>query len=253
MRNTAIALSLLFVVAGFTQKSQADNNEARVRVQLTAKHEARLASQMAGKIVSLPFALGDTFRKGQVLASFNCEHYDAELAAAKAKSAMTERTLASKQELINLQAIPELDYELAKAEQAQAQAQVLQAKAKVRDCEIYAPFSGSIVKIHVNQWETVASGTLLVHIVNQDALQVEALIPSRWLRWLEIDGTFSVFVEELQSSVEARVVGIGGRIDAVSQTVSIKAEIISDTTDLLPGMSGYALFRKPQDISSTDN
>lgn len=213
-----------------------------IRVQLSAEHEARLASQMEGRIVSLPRALGDRFRKGDLLVGFACDHHEAALAAAQAQLVRTEKNLESRQSLIELQAIPELELELARAEKAQAAAEVARQRAIVSDCKVLAPFAGTVVKVHVNQWETVGRGTVLIHVVNQDSLYIEALVPSDWLGWLKVGSTFSVAVDELGIEVPAQVSAIGGRIDPVSQTVPVKARITAKADGLLPGMSGDATF-----------
>lgn len=217
-----------------------------IRVQLSAEHEARLASQMEGRIVALPRALGERFRKGDLLVGFACDHHKAALAAAEAQYVRTTKNLESRQSLLELQAIPELELELARAEQAQAAAEVARYKAVVSDCKVLAPFSGSVVKVHVNQWETVGRGTVLIHVVNQDSLYIEALIPSSWLSWLAPGHVFTVSVDELGKDVSAEITAIGGRIDPVSQTVPVKARITSSAEGLLPGMSGNARFSPEQ-------
>ncbi len=230
------------MVSGIAPATQATLS---TRVQIKAQDEARLASQMEGRITALPKSLGEKFSKGDVLVSFACEHQKAALAAAQAVKIKTEKNLESRQALIKLQAISDLELELAKAEVAQASAEHQRLGAVVSDCRIQAPYNGRVVKVYVNQWETVSRGALLIDIVKTGPLEVEALVPSKWLSWLKVDSVFSVRVDELQSSVDAKVTAIGARIDSVSQTVPIRAKILTPPDGLLPGMSGEAIFRQP--------
>lgn len=248
MRIALIIFSFLLVpVAGANPPLASDSSSRdRIRVQLGAAQEASLASQMEGRIVALPKKLGDTFRKGDLLVAFACDHHKAALAAAAAQVVRAEKSLQSRESLLQLQAVSELDVELAKAESAQAAAELSRQQAIVSDCRVLAPFPGKVVRVMVNQWETVSRGTVLIHIVNPQTLEIEAVVPSLWLRWLKVGTRFAVSVDELGRDVEAEVVAIGGRIDPVSQSVPVKARITSATDGLLPGMSGYARF-EPSD------
>lgn len=215
---------------------------APVRVQIKAAQEARIASQMDGRVESLPFRLGDTFRRGDLLVGFGCRHQEATLSASEANRARASRTLESREKLLSMQAVSDLEVELARAEKAQAEAEVERAAANVRDCRILAPFSGRVSRVLVNQWETVGRGTPLLEIVASGPLEVEALVPSSWLVWLKKEQPFSLQVDELNTTVQGQVTAIGARIDPVSQTVLVRARIVDQPAGLLPGMSGSAVF-----------
>ena len=58
---------------------------------------------------------------------------------------------------------------------------------------------------------------------------------------------FNVFLEENNREYPAKVEKIGARIDAVSQTIKIIGLIDGQFNDLLPGMSGRALFSKVEE------
>ena len=52
-----------------------------VRVLIKAPREARIASQMSGRITDLPLKMGQSFRRGDLLVGFDCEHQQAQLGA----------------------------------------------------------------------------------------------------------------------------------------------------------------------------
>ena len=235
-------LAVLTVVAMVCPLPVLAETPASVRVQVKASQEARIASQMDGRVESLPFRLGDRFRKGDLLVGFGCRHQEATLAASQANQVRAARTLESREKLLAMQAVSDLDVELARAEKSSAEAEVERAAANVRDCRILAPFQGRVSRVLVNQWETVSRGTPLLEIVAGGPLEVEALVPSSWLVWLKKDQPFSLQVDELNTRVEARVTAIGARIDPVSQTVLVRGRILEQPAGLLPGMSGSALF-----------
>ena len=52
---------------------------------------ATLASELSGRIVELPFSEGESFKKGDTLARFDCSAYQAQLNAAQAAFAKINR------------------------------------------------------------------------------------------------------------------------------------------------------------------
>lgn len=218
---------------------------SEVRVLIKASREARIASGMSGRVAALPIRMGANFSRGDLLVAFECDHQQAQLAAAEANRTKMQKNLDSRRALLVHQAVSDLDVQLAEADLATATAQMDGARANVRDCRVLAPYNGSMVRVMVNQWETVPAGTPLVEIVERGQLVVEAHVQSRWLTWLRKGQRFEILVDELGVPVPAEVTGIGARVDPVSQTVGISARILEVPAGLRPGMSGNALFTPP--------
>lgn len=217
----------------------------QVRVLLVPPREAKISSQMEGRVVNLPVAEGGSFSRGALLVEFDCEHQQAQLAISNANVAKAKAVLDSKLELQKFAAIGDVDVTLAKVDLDDASARQKQAQALVRDCRIVAPYGGRVVKRLVNQFENVGPGTPLLEIQESGRLKMEALLPSRVLTWVKPGMAFKVHVEELDKDVAAVVTGIGSRIDSVSQTIGITAEVRDRVSGLLPGMSGSATIVKP--------
>lgn len=217
----------------------------QVRVLLVPPREANLASQMAGRVVNLPVAEGAGFARGALLVEFDCEHQQAQLAISNAAVAKSRALLASKTELQKHAAVGELEVQLASVDVEDALARQKQAQAAVRDCRITAPYGGRVVKRVVNQFENVGAGAPLLEIQETGRLKLEALVPSHVLAWIRKGSSFTVHVDELDREVTAVITGIGSRIDSVSQTIRITAEVSDKAGGLLPGMSGSATLRKP--------
>ena len=75
-----------------------------------------------------------------------------------------------------------------------------------------------------------------------DQLELQMLVPSKWLGWLKPGTKLTVDVEELGKSYPAQVQRIGAQIDAVSQSIAVYAAVEGNPPGLLPGMSGWAVF-----------
>lgn len=219
--------------------------DAPVRVLLKASREARITSQINGRITSLPLRMGQSFRKGELLVGFDCSHQEADKAAADAQLNKMNKTWETKKGLAAMSAIPQVEADLAATDVAQAKAQLDRAKASVADCRITAPYNGSVVRVVANHAESVAPGSPLIEIVESGNLHLEALIASSWLTWLKTGQKFSIKVDELGGKeVEAVVSAIGARVDPVSQSIPISARITHMVPGLRAGMSGNAYFQR---------
>lgn len=221
--------------------------EYSVRVLLSAPRAARISSQMRGRVEEIAVDMGDSFNEGDLLVRFACDHQMADQSSDRARLEKARKTLAAQEQLQHLDAVSSLDVELAKVDVKVARAEVEKSEATVSDCRILAPYEGRVVRVNANEYEIVDPGVDLLQIVESGTLKLEALIPSSWLVWLKKGDTFKVIVDELGLAVDAHVTALGSRVDPVSQTIAIQAEIHGNPPDLLPGMSGDARFKGPED------
>jgi|AntRauTorcE11897_2_1112592.scaffolds.fasta_scaffold01249_2 multidrug efflux pump subunit AcrA (membrane-fusion protein) len=68
------------------------------------------------------------------------------------------------------------------------------------------------------------------------------LVPSRWLSWMKQGTPLSLTVFETGETYQAKIVRIGGAVDEISQSIMAVAEIKAPGANILPGMSGTAVF-----------
>ena len=67
------------------------------------------------------------------------------------------------------------------------------------------------------------------------------IAPSCWLAWLKPGYVFAIHIEETNKTCKAAIT----RVDPVSQTIKVFAEIQGDAGDLMAGMSGRANIAPP--------
>lgn len=222
------------------------DKEGRIRTQFTPRNEVVISSELSAKIASLPLREGDAFRGGQTLVGFDCTLFQAQLAKAQATREATRQSLGVSQRLAELNSIGTLEVQQAEARAKEAAAEVAYMQATVGKCSIAAPFSGRIAKRLVANYQYVTPGTPLLGLIESGELELQLIVPSRWLVWLKPGSKFTVQVDELGKSVSAHVTRIGARIDPVSQSVGLTGVADGGGANLLPGMSGWASFPVPR-------
>lgn len=216
-----------------------------VRAQLTPRRSTVLSSELAGKISDLSVREGDSFSEGQRLVALDCDVHRARLDRAVAQDTAARKSLEVKNRLQALNSIGALEVETAAAERAVAEAELAMAREVVKRCAVTAPFAGRVAALEVKRWQFVAEGQKLLEIVDTADLEAEMLVPSRWLAWLKTGTVFEVQIEETGRRYPAKVSRVAPRIDPVSQSVKVFAAVTGGAGDLLPGMSGRALFAAP--------
>lgn len=226
--------------------SLAADQDGRVRAQLSSRNAVTLSSELAARIATLPLRDGDAFREGQVLVSFDCSLFDSQLQKAEASAEAANAMVMSNQRLAELNSIGQYELATAQARLKEAQAEVAGMRTVVRRCAIAAPFNGRVGKRHAATHQYVTPGTPLLDIVETGTMEVQMIVPSRWLAWLKPGAAFTVQVDELGKTSPARVQRLGAQIDPVSQSIAVVGAIDGNPGGLLPGMSGWALFAPPR-------
>lgn len=215
----------------------------QARGVVAAITEATVAVDYTARVKRLPVLEGQAFRQGETLIVFDCRRYAAEIAAAKAAARARELVVVTNRKLLTRGAIGESEVRLSEAELEKARADVAAVQARTGSCEFKAPFDGRMVERIVQEHESPAANQPLIRIVDTTRLEVEALIPSKWLAYIRPESTFTVSVDETGETLAARVVRVGATVDPVSQTIRIYGILIDNSSSVLPGMSGTVTFQ----------
>jgi membrane fusion protein (multidrug efflux system) len=212
-----------------------------IRAQLMPRRYTTIAAEIGAKVSNLPVSEGGAFRAGQVLVQFDCSLQRAQLDKAEAELQGAEQTLKSNLRLEQLNSVGQLELDLSKSASNKAKAEVGANKAVMAKCQVNAPFAGRIAEQKVREQQYVQPGQALLDILDDSVLELEFLVPSIWLRWLKVGGSFEVQIDETRKTYPARFTRIGARVDPVSQSVKVAAAIHGKFPELMAGMSGKVL------------
>jgi membrane fusion protein (multidrug efflux system) len=218
------------------------DKDGRIRTQLSSRNAVTISSELAARIATFSLHEGDSFRTGQLLVGFDCSLYQSQLRKAEASIEAAAALVQSNLRLAELNSIGKFEVEQAQAKLKEAQAEAATNRTVVSRCSINAPFNGRVAKRHVAAHQYVSPGTPMLDILESAQLEVQMIVPSKWLAWLKPGTAFTVEVEELGKSFPAKVRRLGAQIDPVSQSVAVVGVIDSNQPVLLPGMSGWATF-----------
>ncbi len=237
-----LALAATQAFAAAPEAPATGDKDGRIRVQFLSRNEVVISSEISAKIAYLPLREGDYFSSGQRLVGFDCALFQAQLNKAMATQEAIQQTLVINRRLAELNSIGALELQQSEGRAKEVDAEVAFMQVTVNKCGIAAPFSGRIAKRLVANHQYVTPGTPLLGLIDAGELEVQLIVPSRWLVWLKSGSALNVQVDELGSTISAKVIRIGAKIDPVSQSIGVTAVTDAGVKSLRAGMSGWATF-----------
>ena len=207
--------------------------------------EVTIGAGISARIIDLPYKAGSSFKKGDVLLAFDCARQQADLRGAEAGLKKAAQIHKTKLRLKSRGAAGSQEVLEAEADREAAGAKRDALREQTTACMIHAPFSGRVVERHVESYETPAANAPLITVIDDSSLELDLIVPSNWLRWMRTGSTFSFEVDELGQNYDAKIVRLGAKVDAVSQTVKMTGTFVERPENVLAGMSGTARFSPP--------
>lgn len=205
---------------------------------LVPKERTVISSSRDGKIAHIYFDNGDRFKNGEKLLEYECNDAQSEAQIAYIEDRLRGTELNTTMRLLNLDLISNIEREKAETEKGKAEARVQLYNDKVSDCYIHATYDGRVVKRLANPNEYTRTDRVLMEVASDDLLDIEFLLPSKWLRWVNIDAPFTVTINETGRTYEGKISRIFGEVDPVSQSIQMRGTLENYNDRLLPGMSG---------------
>jgi RND family efflux transporter MFP subunit len=245
LRLVAALAAAISAGSATAQKQTGAPAGAEVRAQLVPIHAATLSSEMSGRIDAVATQVGDRFRKGDILVSFDCALPNAQLTHAQAALTEAARTYEIDRRAAAQKTTGLLELDIPAAEVLKAKSDLAGAEARVSRCTIAAPFAGVTADQKMRAFEYAKPGQPILEVLDDSAIEVELTATARSLGWLKPGAPFQLRFDATGKTYPGKVVRLGPRVVSASQAVRATGEIIGDASGLLPGMSGRATPAKP--------
>jgi len=216
-----------------------------MRAQLSPRRYTTLSAELGAKISRITVKDGERFRAGERLVELDCVLQAAQLDRARAQLAAADNVYAGNQRLADLNSIGQVELRSSEAEVRKARADVSYIETTLQKCEVLAPFSGRVAEQKAREQQFVQPGQALLEILDDTELELEFILPSRWLTWLKVGHSLRVFMDDTSREYPAHIVRMGAKADPVSQTIKVTAVIDGRHPELIAGMSGKVIIDEP--------
>jgi membrane fusion protein (multidrug efflux system) len=202
-----------------------------------------LTAPAAGVVRSLRVQIGDTVKRGEVVAELEVPELAADARQKEAAAAQAQREAQRQQRLLQEGITSSRQAEEAAANAHQAAAGAAAARDLLARTRVTSPISGVVQDVLVQQGERVDPGKPLVQIVATDTLDLVASVPADQLGRLRVGLPAAVAQEGDSSYTMGRVAALSPGVDSLTNAGATVVRIPNAAGRLRPGAGATAKVR----------
>lgn len=255
IRCFVLAVSASLALAGCQVKEEKTGGPSPVRVKVmkVALSEQKTSGRFSGTVEeaagtplsfsvmgtvnAVSFRLGDRVEKGQLLASLDATSVRSSYDAAKAALVQAEDAYRRMKELHGKGSLPEIKWVEAQSKLQQARSMEEMARKNLKDCKLYAPFSGVIADKSVEVGQNVIPGMAVGKLLGVSRLKVKISMPESEIASVSLHQKAEIVVPALGSRRFSGMVSEKGIMaDPFSRSYEVKIDVADAGGDLMPGM-----------------
>lgn len=202
-----------------------------------ANESVEVTSKASNTVTAIRFQEGDLVRQGAILVELNGDEARASLAEAEAALAESQNNFKRSRDLYSQQALSVSQLDLIESTLKGNQARVDVAKARLADTIIRASFDGKTGFRRVSLGSLVSPGTVITTLDDASLIKLDFTVAETYLYALAKNlpvtaGTAGLPGREFNGKVSQ----IDSRVDPVSRSIAVRAELPNPKSELRPGM-----------------
>jgi RND family efflux transporter MFP subunit len=210
---------------------------------IEAVNKSTVSAQTSGRIIDVLVDVDDYVEKGAVLVRFRDKEQRAALKAAQARAAEAKANFKRMKNIFAKKLVSRADYDRSEANLKAANAAQEQAQEQLEHTVVRAPYSGIVVKRHVEPGETASPGTPLVTGISLESLRAVTDVPQHDIDSVRKLGRARViFPGQDSAGVEGTKLTISPYADPASHTFRVRVDLPQGQHGVYPGMFVKAAF-----------
>ncbi len=222
-----------------------------------AVKQGTVSAQTSGRVQAVYFDVDDYVPKDAVIVRFRDKEQQAGSQAAQAGVKEAEARFAEAQaefkrikDVFEKQIVPQAAFDkvtadlgAAKQRLDAAQARMAQAQEQLTHTVVRAPYSGIVVKRHIEVGETANAGQALMSGFALDELRVTASVPQSVIQAIRANNRARIiFPSQNNRAVEPMTLRIFPFADAQTHSYKVRMNLAAGQDGLLPGMFAKVAF-----------
>lgn len=255
IRCFVLAVSASLALAGCQVKEEKTGGPSPVRVKVmkVALSEQKTSGRFSGTVEeaagtplsfsvmgtvnAVSFRLGDRVEKGQLLASLDATSVRSSYDAAKAALVQAEDAYRRMKELHGKGSLPEIKWVEVQSKLQQARSMEEMARKNLKDCKLYAPFSGVIADKSVEVGQNVIPGMAVGKLLGVSRLKVKISMPESEIASVSLHQKAEIVVPALGNRrFSGEVSEKGVMANPLSRSYEVKIDVADAGGALMPGM-----------------
>jgi len=202
-----------------------------------ANESVDLTAAVSETVSRIAFEDGEFVEQGEILVELTSVAESTRLAEAQATVSEAERQFSRLQDLSADRLVAGSELDAARTARQTAQARLEGVMADLEDRLVRAPFSGYLGFRNVSAGSLLTPGTVITTLDDVSVMNLDFRIPEVYLADIQTGQTIAArSIVYRDRDFEGRINVIGSRIDPVTRSVSVRAEIDNPNRLLRPGM-----------------
>jgi membrane fusion protein, multidrug efflux system len=202
-----------------------------------ANESVEVTSKASNTVTAIRFREGEVVERGSVLVEMDASQVRANLAEAQASLARSKSQFDRSRDLQARAAMSVADLEQVEASLKADEARVAAAQARLDDTVIRASFGGRTGFRHVSVGSFVSPGTVITTLDDTSIIKLDFTVPETYLfvlrRGLPVKAAATGLPDR---TFEGVVTNMDSRIDPVTRSVTVRAELPNEDGLLRQGM-----------------
>jgi membrane fusion protein (multidrug efflux system) len=213
-----------------------------------ANESVTLTAKVSETVRKVGFDSGDVVRAGDVIVDLSSGAQLAGLEEARAAYQEAERQLARGQELAQKQLISASQLDTQRSTRDAAKARMDVVRASLSDRVITAPFDGILGLRRVSPGSLVTPGTPIATLDDISVIKLDFSVPERFLAILSKGQDVAAHSDTYPDrDFAGKVASVDSRVDPVTRSVTVRAELPNPDRLLRPGMLlSVRLYQAPR-------
>jgi membrane fusion protein (multidrug efflux system) len=209
-----------------------------------ANESVQLTSKASNTITAIRFAEGSEVARGAVLVEMQDAEEQAALAEAQAALVDSQNQYNRSRDLLARQALSVAELDQLEATLKANQARVAAAQARLDDTVIRAPFSGRTGFRQVSVGSYVGAGTLITTLDDTSVIKLDFTVPETFLFMIRRGLPVTALSDGLPNrTFNGVVTNMDARVDPVTRTIAVRAELANKDDALRQGMFMTVLLK----------
>jgi membrane fusion protein (multidrug efflux system) len=202
-----------------------------------ANESVDISSKTSNVVTAVHFGDGQRVNRGQLLVQLDDAQTRADVAAAEAAVAESERLFNRSRELMATEALSKAQFDQLDATLKANRAKLASAQARLADTVIRAPFSGRVGLRRVSVGTLISPGDVITTLDDTSVIKLDFSVPENFLSTLRegllVRATAPAFSGR---SFTGKVASIDSRVDMNTRAVTVRALLANEDGALRPGM-----------------
>jgi len=221
-----------------------------LNAQIEAVRQATVASQVRGRIVEIPYDVDDYVEKGLVLVRFRDREQRAAVQSAKAQFDEAQSAYKRMQEIYAKKLVAISALEKAEARLKSAKATLEQANETLENTIVRAPYSGIVVKRHVEVGELANIGQKLMTGLSLETLRATVELPQSMIHKVRQYKQATVYLGvNTDKPIKVESMSISPYADPMSHTFTTRLLLPQGDHKVYPGMYTKASFAVGEELT----